>query len=322
MCEERRGTCRKPVSEDRVRTMKAYDPKKKRARQAGKARKAKKASGVRPKREKKEKTKKRRIAKPKAAPRKRRVVRKKAPPKKRAARKVVRKKALPKKRATRKLKAAPKKRRVVRKPKALPKKRKALRKPKPKPKVPPKKRRPVVRKPPKVPPRKPPVDRIRRERKRIKDLVEKARKRKQIRRRKRLPKRIPQSKRIDDGEQRLISVERVVTPENVFDIMHRIEGVVFGMSHAFQIWYASLELSTLGQKLIGYGQHVLNSDELDEDEEGNIFMPVAFDSTGVWTTEKGMMQALEDKLEDYASERTTVVLLHYVKVMNFDRAEG
>ena len=182
------------------------------------------------------------------------------------------------------------------------------------------KRKPVSKKPVAKKPKLSPLERARRK---LRRAIEEAKKRKTIRKYPRLPKRMRRTDRVDEGEQRRVQIDRILTPQNVSEIVYRVERVVSNMSGLFPLWLGTLEISGLGEKLLGYGQQLLESRVSGEDDEEDdlevSFSYHAFDSTGVYGSSQGLLHALETMLDRYASDRTTVVFLHSVKIMNFRR---
>ena len=158
------------------------------------------------------------------------------------------------------------------------------------------------------------LENYRRMRKRFWDLYREAQRLDQIpEARKRLPPRIDSVRNI--GEQRRIRIKRLLRPEVTTYILDRVDAAARTMSGQYSTWLASISFSSLGERLVGYGTKVLDT----KDPDARFFQTQGFDSTGLFESYVAMMDALQRKLEDYASSPRTVVYVHFVKLMNFDR---
>jgi hypothetical protein len=129
---------------------------------------------------------------------------------------------------------------------------------------------------------------------------------------KRQPRRVDSRQRI--GEQRMVRINRVLTSASVEDILYRVDRVGRTMSGLYSVWWADVGFSGLGERLFGSGNVILKSN----DPDARAFQAQGYDSSGVWNTYQGMLQALERVLEDYATTPRSVVYVHYVRVQNFD----
>ena len=117
------------------------------------------------------------------------------------------------------------------------------------------------------------------------------------------------------GDQRVVTVEDYVTGFTLEDILYKVRRVLKKMSGRYTIWIAALAFSAMGERLVGYGNRVLQSTHADAHE----FQTQGIESTGVFLSQQGMMEALEGVLLDLSDEDKTIVYLHWVKIMNYDR---
>lgn len=132
--------------------------------------------------------------------------------------------------------------------------------------------------------------------------------------RKRTPRRIDSRDNI--GEQRLVRIRRIVTLDAVEEIVYRVDRVAGGMSRRYRIWSGRLDMSGFGEKLFGSNATVLQK---PGDPDATFFVAATWDSTGAWATYPGFLDALRGVLESYADMPATVVYLHSILVMNYDR---
>lgn len=120
------------------------------------------------------------------------------------------------------------------------------------------------------------------------------------------------------GEQRLVRIRRLLNERAIERIVYKVSQVARRMSGRYSIWLATLIFSALGERLVGYGTKLLKKD----DPYAAFFQTQGFDSTGATGSRASMIERLRSKLEDYARSDRTIVYLHFVKVMNFDRRTG
>lgn len=132
--------------------------------------------------------------------------------------------------------------------------------------------------------------------------------------RKRTPRRIDSRDNI--GEQRLVRVRRIVTLDAVEEIVYRVDRVATQMSRRYRIWSGRLDMSGFGEKLFGSNATVLDK---PGDPDATFFVAATWDSTGAWATYPGFLDALRSVLESYADMPATVVYLHSILIMNYDR---
>jgi hypothetical protein len=117
------------------------------------------------------------------------------------------------------------------------------------------------------------------------------------------------------GVKRMVKVGMLVTDDTVEEILHRVKKASSQLA-GYRIWMATTIMSSLGPEIVGSGGRMLRSDH-----------PLAFkfqveshDSTGVWSTELGMLTRLEDMLDKWAgNEHQSVIYLHSVLVHHFTR---
>ncbi len=117
------------------------------------------------------------------------------------------------------------------------------------------------------------------------------------------------------GEIRIIRIEQELTPETVEPIMYKVRKAASKLPGIHPIWMGITVFTGMGERLIGYGNRVLDANDRDAAQ----FQTQGIESTGVRSTPTGMLMAIEDILEDYASEAFTVVFCEHIKVMNFSR---
>ena len=302
--------------------------------------------------------KKRALKKKIATPKKRAAVKKIAAPKKRAAvkkvvpkKRAVKKTALPKKRAAKKVpttkkravkKTAPKKRSTAKK--ALVPKKRVIRKKvaslaedqqsaRGKPKTSP------VRKKLKAEQKKIEKERVdrslinqrlprgtgsekeqsrdsnwRRMRKRFRELLDYARNTEQLPGRRR-PRGF-YSNKYSTGEERIVRVDRLLTEGSVEEIIYRVNRTGTWMPGVYGIWYGEIAITALGEHLVGSRPRLL---EMPGDPDAMFFQTEGYDNTGIWNSYDEMIERLRALLEDLARSPRTVVHLHTVRLLNFDR---
>ena len=117
------------------------------------------------------------------------------------------------------------------------------------------------------------------------------------------------------GEIRIIRIEREVTEGSVEQIMYKVRKAAQGMSGFYPIWLGVLVFTGMGERLIGYGNRVLDA----QDPDAAQFQTQGIESTGILPTVEGMLMGIEDLLTEYADEEYTVVFCEHIKVMNFSR---
>jgi hypothetical protein len=115
------------------------------------------------------------------------------------------------------------------------------------------------------------------------------------------------------GQQRHVEVNLSVTEADVEQILYLVDRKVSAMAGTFPIWMASLSLASVGDRRVGSGKTVLNLGKGPQRE----IQVEAFESTGVRLSRRGMMDALEDLLLDFAAEESTLIFCHYVVVKNY-----
>lgn len=137
---------------------------------------------------------------------------------------------------------------------------------------------------------------------------------------KQLPKSGRARRKIDNyrniGEERVEQVNRILSPETVQDILYFIDQTARKIKGNYSLWYANLIFSAFGDRLVGSKPRILN---MPNDKDARFFQTEGYDNTGIWNTYDGMYDRLEKMLEDYANSPRTVVFLHHVRIMNFDR---
>ena len=143
----------------------------------------------------------------------------------------------------------------------------------------------------------------------------------------RIPRKMPPSRYLAGGDQRTVRIRRIISPESVEDILYTIDQVGRSMGGTYFIWLGTLVISSFGERLVGYGHRMLEirpeDEEHDQDQvDAGAFTTQAFESTGVYSTYQGLIDTIRTMLEGYASALHTVIYLHYVRLMNFDRRSG
>lgn len=125
------------------------------------------------------------------------------------------------------------------------------------------------------------------------------------------------------GEQRMVRINRILTPGVIEQIMYKIEQTAAKFNGVYDIWYANMDFSGLGEKLFGSGNVVLKMRPEDGDDPDALFFQAqGHDNTGVRRSREAMLLQLESMLDDYATTPRTLVYLHHVKIMNFNRKRG
>lgn len=152
---------------------------------------------------------------------------------------------------------------------------------------------------------------------RFRSLLEYAEKSGQTPKTRRIPRKV--NSRINEGEQRIVRIRRVVTDNSVEPILYKIERVIQSLKGGFRLWYSLLSFSGLGERLFGSGNRTLEMPKNELDLDSMFFQSEGYENTGIWNSYQSMLQKIRDILEDYASSKRTIIYLHHVKVMNFNR---
>ena len=119
--------------------------------------------------------------------------------------------------------------------------------------------------------------------------------------------------RTEVGKLRSLKIETLVRG-NVYEIMVKVDASVRKMmKKARGIWLASFCMTAMGERLIGSGNYVSKAQDPDAHN-----LQIGFDSTGVQPSANALLEKLEDQLEDYASEKHTMVMIEWIKIRNFD----
>lgn len=117
------------------------------------------------------------------------------------------------------------------------------------------------------------------------------------------------------GEIRIIRIEQEVNEGSIESIMYKVRKAASRMSDFYPIWMGVLVFTGMGERLIGYGNRVLDA----QDPDAAQFQTQGIESTGVRPTVDGMLISIEDLLTEYADEEYTVVFCEHIKVMNYAR---
>lgn len=117
------------------------------------------------------------------------------------------------------------------------------------------------------------------------------------------------------GKQRVVTIDELVEPGTVEDIMYRIRKEAGKMSGKFPYWMIVMAFSAMGERLVGYDNRVLKA----SDPDAMHFQTNGIDSTGLFHSRNGALDAAETILEDLADEKNTMVWLHHARIMNFSR---
>ena len=133
------------------------------------------------------------------------------------------------------------------------------------------------------------------------------------------PKRPRLSRRVNSkrfkGEQRRVSVGKILTPGLIPTILYKVDHAAKKMSGTFALWAAKLAFSGFGERLIGSANQILRAD----DPDARYFQAAGWDTTGIFQSFRGMRDSLEGMLEDYAGTLRTVVYLHFIELRNVSR---
>lgn len=149
---------------------------------------------------------------------------------------------------------------------------------------------------------------------RFDELMKVAAKTKQIPKSGRARKKI--NTKFNIGEEVISKIKMIVNPGTIEEIMYKVIQSTKKLSGQFPIWWANMVFSALGERLIGSKPRIL---ELPGDPDARFFQTEGYDNTGIWNTLDGMLIRLEQLLDEYGSSARTIVYLHFVRVMNFDR---
>ncbi len=122
----------------------------------------------------------------------------------------------------------------------------------------------------------------------------------------------------NDGEVRIIRIENEVTESTVEQIMYEVKMALAKMSGSYPIWMGVVVFTGMGERLIGYGNRVLDASDPDAAQ----FQTQGIESTGILPHPKAMLLSIEEILNDYASEEYTVVYCEHIKLLNFKRING
>lgn len=117
------------------------------------------------------------------------------------------------------------------------------------------------------------------------------------------------------GDIRILRIEQEVNEGSIEGIMYRVRKVASTMPGNLPIWMGVCVFTGMGERLIGYGNRVLNAADLDAAQ----FQTQGIESTGVLSSVQGMLIGIEDLLTEYAAEEFTVVFCEHIKLMNFAR---
>jgi hypothetical protein len=117
------------------------------------------------------------------------------------------------------------------------------------------------------------------------------------------------------GEIRILRIEQEVTESSVESIMYRVRRAAATLPGNLPIWMGVCVFTGMGERLIGYGNRVLNAADPDAAQ----FQTQGIESTGVLSSVEGMLIGIEDLLTEYAAEEFTVVFCEHIKLMNFAR---
>lgn len=122
----------------------------------------------------------------------------------------------------------------------------------------------------------------------------------------------------NNGDIRILRIESEVTEGTIESIMYQVKNAAAKMSGRYPIWMGVLVFTGMGERLIGYGNRVLDAADPDAAQ----FQTQGIESTGILPTAKGMLLSIEETLNDYAAEEYTVVYCEHIKLMNFARING
>lgn len=117
------------------------------------------------------------------------------------------------------------------------------------------------------------------------------------------------------GDIRIIRIEMEVTERSVETIMYKVNQTAARMPGNLPIWLGVLVFTGMGERLIGYGNRVLDA----ADPDASQFQTQGIESTGIRPTARGMVMGIENLLNEYAAEEYTVVYCEHIKLMNFAR---
>ncbi len=97
--------------------------------------------------------------------------------------------------------------------------------------------------------------------------------------------------------------------------MYKVRKAGAQLSGFYPIWMGVLVFTGMGERLIGYGNRVLDA----QDPDAAQFQTQGIESTGILPTAEGMLIGIEELLTEYAAEEYTVVFCEHIKVMNYAR---
>jgi len=117
------------------------------------------------------------------------------------------------------------------------------------------------------------------------------------------------------GVKRVVRMGMLVSDDTVEEILYRAKKAAAQLA-GYRIWMATSIISSMGPEIVGSGGRTLRSDN----PLAFKFQVEAHDSTGVWGSAKGMLDKLEEMLDEWArSEHSALTYLHAVTVHHFTR---
>ncbi len=148
----------------------------------------------------------------------------------------------------------------------------------------------------------------------FKDLLDLALQKKQVFKTDYRRRRIDSVDRI--GEQRTVRTSIMLDDAGVEEAMYQIEQAALKLPGRRYFWICTFTMAGMGERLIGYGNRVLQANHPDAHH-----FQIAVESSGVSSSKERMLVLSRETLEQYASEEYTLVMLLSFTVQNFTPKE-
>jgi hypothetical protein len=136
---------------------------------------------------------------------------------------------------------------------------------------------------------------------------------------KRLPKfdnrkrRMKVTEKVGGGHKRGVRCDILLDEQGLEEAMYQIGQAAKSLPGIYAQWTTQFTFASMGARLVGSGIHTVRLDHPDESK-----FTFSYDSSGTYNDMSGMLAGAREQLEDYTSEKYSIIQLLHFTVKNYD----